>query len=370
LAELKALWPYTEPTEQSRLQIGLALNAKLKQRDSEVERELLAAAKERVQRAAELKEREELLAQMLPRSTLEERYAQLAAADRAVEDDNARYKGQIAEKEAKLLAYRREIAAQEAVMREREAQLLRDLARLKELNATMDRMQGEPLSLLPVPRQLAIHQGTTPASDLLPAAAPAAVAGAAAVELMVGSAAAKAFNAECVAAQARVTPEAKAELAVITLKMAKQGDETAIRDALAKGASPNASNERDEDETVLYFAAKAGHAGCVAALLAAGADVDVGGNDNWTPLMHAVNSCERQCADVCRLLLAAGANIRAADAGDGRTALDLAIDVVKAHVEEEDGDEEEGEEEEDTARAHEVLALLQSVKAPSGTQQQ
>lgn len=233
-------------------------------------------------------------------------------------------------------------------MRERETQLLNDLQRLKELNATLDKLQGQPLSLLPVPQQLTQHEGT----KLAPSPS--------STRFAVGSSAAIEFKSACIAARATVLPERKIELAQITLKMAKTGDEAAICAALEQGADPNSANERDADETVLYFAAKAGHAGCVAALLAAGADVERGGNDGWTPLMHAVNAGERECTEVCRLLLDAGANIAAVD-NNGRTALDLAVECVKTA-------EEEGEDldEEDLGKAQAILTLLRSVSAPSG----
>ena len=348
LAEIRALWPYIEPSKMSRLENALATNAKLKQRNIEVERALAKAGRERLLKAEALGEREELLAQMLARSGLEDRYAQVAAADEAVRADNARYKAMIAEKEGRLSEYRRQIATQEALMRAREAQLLGDLKRLKELNATLDKLQGQPLSLLPVPQQLTQHEGT----KLAPSPS--------AIRLAVGSSAAIEFKSACIAARATVLPERKIELAQITLKMAKTGDEAAICAALAQGADPNAANERDADETVLYFAAKAGHADCVAALLAAGACVERGGNEGWTPLMHAVNAGERECTEVCRLLLDAGANIAAVD-NNGRTALDLAVECVR-------NAEEEGEDldEEDRGKAQAVLALLRSVNAPSG----
>ena len=352
LKELHALFPHMEPPHKSRLQIALDVNHKLKDIDQDLDAQLVAVMNQRVKRAEEISDREALLAQMLPDSTLTARYKEVQGLDKRLEDKNNKYKAGIVAKQQKLEVYRAMIADQEKVMLEREEQLRLDLERLKAMNATLDRLQGGPMSLLMVPPELAAEPGTVAAKRAPP---PATEEEGALEPLTVGSPAAAAFLAKCRLAQESVTPEEKTELAVVTLQMAKQGNEVAIREALSRGADPNAANPKDDDETVMFFAAKAGHAQCVEALLTAGSDVDRGGNQGWTPLMHAVNG---HYTEVCRVLLAHSADMSAADVDDKRTALDIAVNCVEQAVQD--------EEEEEAADARGVLAMLQAAGLGAG----
>ncbi len=75
--------------------------------------------------------------------------------------------------------------------------------------------------------------------------------------------------------------------------------------------------------TVLLYAARAGCADCVSAILAAGEDVDRPTPDGVTPLMLAIDNYE---FDTAKVLLDAGASALAEDWW-GRTALYLAVDM-------------------------------------------
>lgn len=79
-----------------------------------------------------------------------------------------------------------------------------------------------------------------------------------------------------------------------------------LNQALQDGLSVNACNS--EGSPLLGLAAEVGAIQSVQVLLAAGAAVDQGDADQWTPLMAAAGGNHH---DIVQLLLAAGANINA-----------------------------------------------------------
>ena len=89
---------------------------------------------------------------------------------------------------------------------------------------------------------------------------------------------------------------------------AKAGDttrlQTAIQAAKDGGADLNWRNPKDYGYTPVYVAAWQGNDGCLAQLIAAGADVNIKNNDGQSPLQIATQRGKSSCA---ALLRAAGA---------------------------------------------------------------
>lgn len=107
--------------------------------------------------------------------------------------------------------------------------------------------------------------------------------------------------------------------AKVMIRAAKNGDAAAISDMLS--SDPSLLNTRDTDgSTPLHCAAWKGHVEAVAALLAAGAEVNAHNqNGHWgtTPLHAAAHANQRE---IVALLLAHGAEVNAKDQ-EGRTPL-------------------------------------------------
>ncbi|HKO35656.1 MAG TPA: ankyrin repeat domain-containing protein [Pyrinomonadaceae bacterium] len=95
---------------------------------------------------------------------------------------------------------------------------------------------------------------------------------------------------------------------------ARHGDASTLKFLLNLGAKANA---KDDDTTVLMFAAEGGTPEMVKVLIEAGADVDAVDNNGWTALMHANE------AAIVQALLNAGANM-AIKNNDGDTVLAMA----------------------------------------------
>lgn len=108
-----------------------------------------------------------------------------------------------------------------------------------------------------------------------------------------------------------------------------------IRFYLTRQANIEAKNK--EGKTALMFAAEIGDPSVVQALLDAGANINATSNDGKTVLMHSACRCEsaailslatnytaRASADICRLLIAHGADVNANN--NGATALYLAVE--------------------------------------------
>jgi microcompartment protein CcmK/EutM len=100
---------------------------------------------------------------------------------------------------------------------------------------------------------------------------------------------------------------------------AREGDVTAVRQMLARGADPNAPDGVN-DWTPLMHAIHKNQLGSVQALLDGGADPNRAVNGE-TPLMMAAGY---GYTSIVRLLLSRGANPRQLN-GDGETAVDYAI---------------------------------------------
>jgi ankyrin repeat protein len=102
------------------------------------------------------------------------------------------------------------------------------------------------------------------------------------------------------------------------LARVKAGDACGVADLLSQGDAPDA--ERDAcGRTPLLWAADGGNAELVALLLAAGADVNAADEDGSTPVLHAA-LCGHEFA--ARALLHAGADMWARDA-EGCCAADV-----------------------------------------------
>ena len=86
---------------------------------------------------------------------------------------------------------------------------------------------------------------------------------------------------------------------------ALDGDIVQLNRMLAQGADPN-QMDNISGYTPLLYAVSKGHVDCVARLLEAGANVNYGNAAGWTPLNLAASTLRRS-ADMCRLLLAGGA---------------------------------------------------------------
>ena len=86
---------------------------------------------------------------------------------------------------------------------------------------------------------------------------------------------------------------------------ARTGSLGAVRALLARGADPNAVEQRNQ--TALMWAAAEGHAAVVHALLEVGADLDAKLKSGFTPLFFAVREGH---VYVVHTLLEAGADVR------------------------------------------------------------
>lgn len=95
------------------------------------------------------------------------------------------------------------------------------------------------------------------------------------------------------------------------------GDTAKVATLLAAGADPNECYGPDEDAALL-IAAIEGREKMVEMLIAAGADVNMGDNAGYTPLMGAICSAS---PGIVRRLLAAGANVHTLCTRSGATAL-------------------------------------------------
>jgi uncharacterized protein len=100
---------------------------------------------------------------------------------------------------------------------------------------------------------------------------------------------------------------------------AYNGHAPMVRFLVERGVDLQAVNDRT-GLSALHYAAMAGRPEAVAALLAAGADINVRDRDGKTPLVWAVSQGK---ADTVRLLLDKGADLRPKD-DQGKTALDWA----------------------------------------------
>eukprot|EP00727_Mastigamoeba_balamuthi_P013749 m51a1_g8998 hypothetical protein (155) ;mRNA; f:102135-102705 len=139
---------------------------------------------------------------------------------------------------------------------------------------------------------------------------------------------------------------------------AKRGNLDALAESLeAAGSSRGAALADELGNTPLHYAAGGGHADACAALLAAGADINAANAIGQTPLHRAAMRCRAQ---VVELLVARGANIEAVDKeGDAprdvcndatvrsMLAPDLDIGADDESSKGESGEDEEDEEEED-----------------------
>ena len=99
------------------------------------------------------------------------------------------------------------------------------------------------------------------------------------------------------------------------MRAALNGHAAAIAALLAAGAEVEA--KENDDTTALMLAAKGGHAAAIAALVAAGAEVEAKDNDGTTALMLAATDGH---AAAIAALVAAGAEVEA-KMNDGMTAL-------------------------------------------------
>jgi uncharacterized protein len=97
---------------------------------------------------------------------------------------------------------------------------------------------------------------------------------------------------------------------------ANRGDVPEIERLIAAGADPNAF-EGTGSMTPLQWAAFNGYVAAIAALLKAGARVDIANSDGSTPLMSAAQNDQTAAIDA---LVAAGADLHRTDT-DGNTAL-------------------------------------------------
>jgi len=118
---------------------------------------------------------------------------------------------------------------------------------------------------------------------------------------------------------------------------AAKGDVQTIVRLVAEGQDINAKKETEsvEGETPLHFAAKAGQADAIKALIKLGAQINAKDNDGRNSLMAASANPERR--DVVEVLLDLGANMDAQDKA-GMTALDYAavsgsVDIVRLLLE-------------------------------------
>ena len=112
---------------------------------------------------------------------------------------------------------------------------------------------------------------------------------------------------------------------------AERGDAMVIERLVAEGASPDATDDEDDDPAVV-IAATRGHVGVVSELFRLGADLDATNPDGETALMCAAQFGKVESA---RALLAGGADrtLRATGGRDeGKTALEIAEKFGKAEV--------------------------------------
>ncbi len=116
----------------------------------------------------------------------------------------------------------------------------------------------------------------------------------------------------------------------------ENADLTAVTDALAAGADPDARKSEDWIQpTALMLAAEADRADLVTALLSAGADVEAKDAGNATAVMWAVT---RRANDALAVLVRAGADVRSFQGSLGRNPLLAALayhneDAVKLLIE-------------------------------------
>jgi ankyrin repeat protein len=115
------------------------------------------------------------------------------------------------------------------------------------------------------------------------------------------------------------------------LLAAQRGDLAGLQRALAAGAAPAAPGSFF-GYTALHAAAAMGEAGCVAALLAAGAPVNAEAEDGATPLLAAAAQHGPDTAAAVGLLIAAGARLDARLAARGEAAVHLAAQAGRGPV--------------------------------------
>ena len=105
---------------------------------------------------------------------------------------------------------------------------------------------------------------------------------------------------------------------------------------IGKGAKVNIRSKNLD--TALDYACEAGHIDIVRMLIDAGADVNLYGENNWSPLHNAAGISRKMAIDVVKILLAAGANAAAkSDNGqypcDAATNADVKVLLTEAKVE-------------------------------------
>lgn len=93
---------------------------------------------------------------------------------------------------------------------------------------------------------------------------------------------------------------------------------------ISKGAFTDARS-RNLD-TPLDYATESGHLEIVKLLIDAGADVNLTGENGWSPLHNAASISRKVAIDVVKVLLDAGAN-PAAKSGDGQYPCDVAVNA-------------------------------------------
>lgn len=109
------------------------------------------------------------------------------------------------------------------------------------------------------------------------------------------------------------------------VRAAEQGARDEVIGLLSGGSSPNESD--DDGWSALHAASFRGHADVVRELLTAGAEIEAGGVDGFTPLLNASGPCENP--DVIALLLSAGADPNFTDNRYGWTPLSRAVEYCR-----------------------------------------
>jgi len=105
----------------------------------------------------------------------------------------------------------------------------------------------------------------------------------------------------------------------------KRGDMTYLRFLLAKGADPNAKD--DKGITPLLLAATTGESEMIQLLVTSGANVNLGNSSGETPLIRAVQNRDLATA---RILLTAGADPDQPDLLAGKSAREYATDDARS----------------------------------------